>query len=187
MIGSFAEEALQEFAERTTCVRKDGTRYGIAPGKKCRKGSEGTPATTEEKDNGRIKRRVQKQIAESTRVKMLRKALEGRRNAVAKREAFINSNQYPAANAGMQKEIEKIKGEIKDLQQQVQSEHRQIAQRVVRAAQKATKAQREGRLNATRARAEKVLVDLRKERESGADSDTARSARAGVFNKSQWD
>jgi hypothetical protein len=39
-------------------------------------------------------------------------------------------------------------------------------------------------LSATKARAEKVLTDLRKEKE---ESDTERSARQGVFNKSQWD
>jgi hypothetical protein len=63
-------------------------------------------------------------------------------------------------------------------------ERRRIAKRVVDGERKETKAQRLGRLSATKARAEKVLTDLRKEKE---ESDTERSARQGVFNKSQWD
>jgi hypothetical protein len=44
-----------------------------------------------------------------------------------------------------------------------------------------------GRLSATRARAEKVLADIRKEKPVPVMSDTQRSGRQGVFNKSKWD
>lgn len=168
----------------TTCIRSNGTRYGIAPGKKCRKGSETKGVTKEDKQREGIKRKVQKAIDSNPRMSYLKKALDGRKNALQSREGFVKENKYPAANPGMKQEIERIQKEIKALQDDIVRERRQIAKRVVEGERKETKAQRLGRLSATKARAEKVLTDLRKEKK---DSDTERSARQGVFNKSKWD
>jgi hypothetical protein len=168
----------------TTCIRSNGTRYGIAPGKKCRKGSETKGVSKEDKQREAIKRKVQKAIDSNPRMSYLKKALDGRKNALRSREDFVKENKYPAANPGMKQEIERIQKEIKALQDDIVRERRRIAKRVVDGERKETKAQRLGRLSATKARAEKVLTDLRKEKE---ESDTERSARQGVFNKSKWD
>jgi len=168
----------------TTCLRPNGSRYGIAPGKKCRKGTEAKAESKDEKTKERLKRRIEKAISESPRVQDRTKALQGRKNAVSNREAFIRENKYPAANEGMRKEIERIRKEITDLTKDIQKEKRRIAKQITETEIKETRLQRAGRLAATKARAEKVLADLRKEK---LETDTMRSARQGVFNKSQWD
>lgn len=168
----------------TTCIRSNGTLYGIAPGKKCRKGSETKGVTKEDKQREALKRRVQKEIESNPRMSYLKKAVEGRKNAIANRESFIKENKYPAANAGIQKEIEKAKKELENLNKDILRERRRIAKQVVDEAKKPTRAQRLGRLSATKARAEKVLADLRKEKE---ETPTQKSGKQGVFNKSQWD
>ena len=168
----------------TTCIRSNGTLYGIAPGKKCRKGSETKSVTKEDKQREALKRKVQKEIESNPRMSYLKKAVEGRKNAIANRESFIKENKYPAANAGIQKEIEKAKKELDDLNKDILREKRRIAKQILDESQKPTRAQRLGRLSARKARAEKVLADLQKERK---ESDTERSARQGVFNKSLWD
>jgi len=174
-----------EFYDYTTCLRSNGSRYGIAPGKKCRKGTETKAETKEEKGRERLKRRVQKAIDESPRVQYRRKALQGRRNALASREAFVKANKYPAANEGMQREITRIKKEIADLTKDLQREKRRIAKQIADSELKETRLQRAGRLAATKARAEKVLADLRKEG-TKAVKDPLRQT-SGVFNKSDWD
>jgi hypothetical protein len=168
----------------TTCVRSNGSLYGIAPGKKCRKGSETKSVTKEDKQREALKRKVQKEIESNPRMSYLKKAVEGRKNAIAKRESFIKENKYPAANAGIQKEIEKAKKELENLNKDILRERRRIAKQVVDEAKKPTRAQRLGRLSATKARAEKVLADLRKEKE---ETPTQKSGKQGIFNKSQWD
>jgi len=173
-----------EWYDFTTCLRSNGTRYGIAPGKRCRKGTETKAVVKEDKQREAIKRKVQKKIAESPKVAYLTKAMAGRKNAIQSREAFIKENKYPSANPGIQKEIERIKKELEGMRKDILREKRRIAKQEVDANRKETRAQRLGRLSATKARAEKVLADLRKEKE---ETDTQRSAKQGVFNKSQWD
>jgi hypothetical protein len=168
----------------TTCLRSNGTRYGIAPGKKCRKGTETKGNTKEDRQQEVLKRKVKKEIDSNPRMSHLKKALVGRRAALKSREGFVKENKYPAANPGMKQEIERIQKEIKALQDDIVRERRRIAKRVVEGERKETKPQRLGRLGATKARAEKVLADLRKETK---ESDTERSARQGVLNKSRWD
>ena len=168
----------------TTCIRSNGTFYGIAPGKRCRKGTETKGVSKEDKQREVIKKRVEKKIAESPRVAYLTKAMKGRKNAIQSREDFIKRNNYPLANAGLKEEIAKIKKEIEGMKKDILREKRRIAKQEVDANRKETRAQRLGRMSATKARAEKVLADLRKEKE---ETDTQRSARQGVFNKSQWD
>jgi hypothetical protein len=168
----------------TTCVRPNGSLYGIAPGKKCRKGAETKAVTKEEKAKQTVKNRIRKALEGNQRIAYLKKEITGRKNAIATRESFIKANKYPAANPGIQKEIQKAKKEIENLKKDILREQRRIAKQVVDEARKPTRAQRLGRLSATKARAEKVLADLRKEKE---ETDTERSARQGVFNKSQWD
>ena len=168
----------------TTCLRPNGSRYGIAPGKKCRKGTETKAVTKEEKTKEGLKRRIQKAISESPGVEVREKTLQGRKNALASREAFVKANRYPAANEGMRKEIKKIRKEIADLTKDIQREKRRIAKQIAESDIKETRLQRAGRLSATKARAEKVLANLRKEQ---PETDTMRSARQGVFNKSQSD
>lgn len=181
---SYDKDDYAECYDFTTCIRANGTLYGIAPGKKCRKGTETKAATKEEKTKQTIKNRIRKEVEGNQRIAYLKKAVEGRKNAIASRESFIKANEYPAANPGIQKEIEKAKKEIENLKKDILREQRRIAKQIVDEARKPTRAQRLGRLSAKKARAEKVLADLRKEKE---ESDTARSARQGVFNKSQWD
>lgn len=173
-----------EFFDYTTCIRSNGSRYGIAPGKKCRKGTEGEPATKEQKGQARLKKKIQGEISNSTRLKSLSKEVSRRKHAIKQREEFIKANRYPIQKPSMEAEIANIKGEIANLNKLITAERRRIAKRVADSEQKPTKAQRLGRLSATKARAEKVLADLRKEK---PESDTERSARLGVFNKSLWD
>lgn len=173
-----------EWYDFTTCLRSNGTLYGIAPGKKCRKGSETAEASKESKQRARLKAKVLKAIEKDPKVEWARKERDRRKVALKQREAFVKANRYPAANAGMQKEIARIRKEIADLTQDILREKRRIAKQVVEGERKVPRAERLGRMAATKARAEKVLADLRKER---TETDTERSARLGVFNKSQWD
>jgi len=178
-------EDYTECYDFTTCLRPNGSRYGIAPGKKCRKGTETKALTKEEKTKEGLKRRIQKAISESVRVKVRERALQGRKNAVRDREAFVKANKYPAANEGMRKDIDRIKKEIADLTKDIQREKRRIAKQIADTEIKETRLQRAGRLAATKARAEKVLADLRKEG-TKAVKDPLRQ-QSGVFNKSDWD
>jgi len=173
-----------EFYDFTTCLRSNGSRYGIAPGKKCRKGTEIKTVTKEEKSREGLRRRVQMAIEKDLTIEWLRKERARRRNAVKQREAFVKENRYPAANEEMRKEIERIQKEIAALTKNLQRQKRQIAKQIADGEVKESRLQRAGRLAATKARAEKVLADLKKER---PETDTDRSARQGVLNRSMWD
>lgn len=173
-----------EYYDYTTCIRSNGTLYGIAPGKKCRKGSETDPASKEDKKRSQLKAKVLRAIEADPKVAKARKDRAGRQFAMKERQAFIKANRYPAANEGMRREVEKIRKEIADLNKDILREKRRIAKQVASSEVKETRLQRAGRLAATKVRAEKVLADLKKEK---PESDTERSARQGVFNKSQWD
>ena len=173
-----------EFYDFTTCIRSNGTLYGIAPGKKCRKGSETDSVAEADKQQARLKAKVLKAIEKDPRIAYTRKERTGRQIAVKQRQAFIKANRYPAANDGMRKEIERIQKEIANLDKQILRAKRQIAKQVVEGERKVPRAERLGRLSATKARAEKVIADIRKEDPVTA---TQRSSRQGVFNKSKWD
>jgi hypothetical protein len=143
----------------TVCVRDNGSVYGTAG--KCRKGKE-----TEQASEGTVKEKVKKKIAESPRIAYLTKAIEGRKNAIQSRESFIKENKYPAANPGMKKEVERIRGELEGMQKDLVQEKRRIAKQEVEGPKKATKS------------------NLPTER---VETPTQRAGREGVFNKSQWD
>jgi hypothetical protein len=80
-----------------------------------------------------------------------------------------------------------LRKEIADLDKRIAREKRRIAKQVIEGERKVLRAERVGRLSATRARAEEVLADIRKEKPVPVMSNTQRSGRMGVFNKSKWD
>ena len=173
-----------EWYDFTTCIRSNGTLYGIAPGKKCRKGSETDSVSKEDKKRAQLKAKVLKAIEADPKVAYARKQRTGRHFAMKQRQAFIKANRYPEANEGMRRQVEKIRKEIAELNKDILREKRRIAKQIASSEVKENRLQRAGRLAATKVRAEKVLADIRKEQ---PESDTMRSAREGVFNRSRWD
>ena len=176
-----------EFYDFTTCIRSNGTLYGIAGGKKCRKGSETDSATKETRQQARLKAKVMKAVEADPTVAWAQKEKGFRANGIKKRQEFIKANRYPAANEGVRREVERLRKEIADLDKRIAREKRRIAKQVIEGERKVPRTERVGRIAATRARAEKVLADIRKEKPVPVMSDTERSGRQGVFNKSKWD
>jgi hypothetical protein len=176
-----------EFYDFTTCIRSNGTLYGIAPGKKCRKGSETDSASKETRQQARLKAKVLKAIEADSTVTWAQKERGFRTNGIKKRQEFIKANRYPAANEGVRREVERLRKEIAELDQRIAREKRRIAAQVLEGERKVPRAERLGRMAATRARAEKVLADIRKENPKPVLSDTEWSGRNGVYNKSKWD
>jgi hypothetical protein len=72
---SYAKEDYAESYDYAQCLRKDGTRYGIADGKKCRKGSETkaqpkVPSTKDKKREG-IRKRGERAVTKAQAERVL--------------------------------------------------------------------------------------------------------------------